>query len=124
MGLRLWGPSHINNNIYVEASLVSRSTSSHEVVDSRVGGDNLVVIGSRSIESRKCYRVGPSARGAVGQGLRRTHLRGQAGYRLSILNATLAELLVGVPPNRDGLSRVSVIFLACDLSPQAYHWDP
>jgi hypothetical protein len=81
------------------------------VVDSRVGRDNLVIIGSCSIKSRKCHRVGPSARSAVGQGLRGTCLRGQAVCRLAILNATLGQLLVSVPTNRDGLSCVSMISL-------------
>ena len=103
--------SHVNDNIQVEASLVSRSTSSHETVDSRVGRDNLVVVGSCSIKSRKCYRVGPSARGAVGQRLRRTCLRSQAGCGLAILNTTLAQLLVSVPADRDSLIRVSAIVI-------------
>jgi hypothetical protein len=49
------GISHVDDNIHVEAGLVSRSTSSHEVVDSRVGRDNLVVIGSCSIKPRQCH---------------------------------------------------------------------
>jgi hypothetical protein len=49
------GISHVNDNINVEAGLVSRSTSSHEVVDSRVGGDDLVVVGSCGIKSRQRY---------------------------------------------------------------------
>jgi hypothetical protein len=105
------GIAHVNHNIHVEACLVSRSTSSHEVVDSRVGRDNLVVVGSCSIKSRKCYRVGPSARSAVGQGLGRACLGGQASSRLAILNATLGQLLVSVPANGDSLSSVSMILL-------------
>lgn len=87
------------------------------MVDSRVGGDNLVVVGSCSIKTRQCYRVGPGARGTVSQRLGRTCLRGQAGCRLAILNATLAQLLVGVPANRDGLSGVRTISPGISLVP-------
>jgi len=74
--LRLWDATYINDNIHVEASFVSWSTSRHEMVDGRVGRDNLVVVSSRSIKSSKCYRVGPGARSPVGQRLSGACLRG------------------------------------------------
>jgi hypothetical protein len=107
--------SYVNDNIHVEASLVSGSTSSHEMVDSRVGRNNLVVVRGCSIKSRKCYRIGPSAGGAIGQRLGRACLRSQAGCRLAILNAALAQLLVGVPADRDGLSHISTISFGMPL---------
>jgi hypothetical protein len=109
--------SHINDNIHVESSLISRSTSSHEMVDSRVGRDNLVVIRGRSIKSGECYRVCPGARGAVGQGLGGTRLQCQAACRLAILDATLAQLLVRIPTDRDSLSCVNKIWYELLIMP-------
>jgi len=87
------------------------------MVDGRVGRDNLVVVGGCSIKSRKCNRIGPGARSAVGQRLGGACLRGQAGRRLAVLDAALSQLLVGVPANRNGLSRVSMIFYYMALEP-------
>jgi len=115
--LPLVASSHIDDNIHVEASLVPWSTSSHEMVDGRVGRDNLVVVGGCSIESRECYRVRPGARSAVCQRLGGACLRGQAGRRLAVLDAALGQFLVGVPANRDGLSRVSIIFYDMGFEP-------
>lgn len=113
--------THINHDVQVEGCLISRSASSHELVDSRVCRIDLVVIRSRSIESREHDCIGPSTRSSIGQRLGGTCLRSQTVCGFAILNTALIQLLVSVPGDGDRFNQFSKEFQAIRFMSEAYH---